>query len=476
MRKTLSACKADGQGGADGKCQKKGVGGVVKAFASTNALDPGVMDMCRDSVAIIRDLDYKSHDVLDTIRKLRTILSREKDPPIDEVIMSGAADVFINVLAAGSGGEVPDRTLYETAWALTNITSGSHEQTAYVVHRGVVPELMELFGGHESDNVAEQAIWALGNIAGDSVEFRDLVIEAGAFRVFAERAPQGSPKRIGDCEFGVYAGISFLRNAVWAFSNLCRRKPPPPMEEVAPLIPWVVTCLHSDDSEVLQDAAWIMAYIAAIPDSAQIIIEAGATPRLVDLMLDPAATGPQLPALQAMGNLATGSDAQTQVLINCGLIKALHSPLASDKDTKLKEACFTISNIAAGTSDQIQALCDAGIMSKVIPLIDSELENVRREAIWAVGNAISGGTNDQVRFLVSYGATKALCSYIQKSAGNPDLTKVALIALSDALHHCEGEVKDEIEECPGLDCIERLQEHPSQDVHLSAVKVLKYWE
>lgn len=59
-------------------------------------------------------------------------------------------------------------------------------------------------------------------------------------------------------------------------------------------------------------------------------------------------------ALRAVGNIVTGDDQQTQVVLNCSVLPCLLNLLGSPKETIRKEACWTISNITAGNKNQIQ--------------------------------------------------------------------------------------------------------------------------
>ena len=60
------------------------------------------------------------------------------------------------------------------------------------------------------------------------------------------------------------------------------------------------------------------------------------------------------PSLRAVGNILTGDDIQTQIVINCSALPALQLLLQYPEYSIKKEACWAISNITAGNKVQIQ--------------------------------------------------------------------------------------------------------------------------
>ncbi|CAD7674665.1 unnamed protein product [Nyctereutes procyonoides] len=350
-------------------------------------------------------------------------LSREKQSPTDNIIQAGLITKFVSFWGRTDYSPIQ----FESAWALTNIASGTPEQTKAVVDGGAIPAFISLLASSHA-HISEQAVWALGNIVGDGSVFQNFVIKYGA----------------------VDPLLALL--AVPDMSSLPRGYLPPPLDAVEQILPTLVRLLHHDDPEVLADTCWAISYLTDGPNERiEMVVKTGVVPQLVTLL---GATELPIvtPALRAIGNIVTGTDEQTQVVIDAGALAVAVFPslLTNPKTNIQKEATWTMSNITAGHQDQIQQVVNHGLVPFLIG-----------EAVWAVTNHTSGGTVEQIVYLVHCGIIEPLMNLLTAKD-----TKIILMKWRNLM----------IEECGGLDKIEALQNHENESVYKASLNLIeKYY-
>lgn len=405
--------------------------------------------------------------------EFRRMLSVEDCPPIQAVINCGVVPRIMQFLAYHN----EEKLQFEAAWTITNIASGSTAHTKCVVDHGGVHQFVQLLQSPNPE-VQEQAVWALGNIAGDSPEYRDLVLKTGNSMqclISILDNDQRKPK------------LTMVRNTTWCMSNFCRGKPKPKFEQIKMCIPVLAKLIMERDSEVLTDSCWALSYVTDDQTNGNqkigaVLQQDKICARLIYL-LQHGSSQVQVPALRTIGNIVTGDDHQTQIMLNENPLPALLGMLSCQKKGLRKETCWTISNVTAGTHNQIQQVIAANLIPPLVNILKEDQFDVQKEAAWGIANIASGGTDDHIKFLVSQAAIPALCTMLK--CGDVKMVMVVLDALINILKVGQKQSKgtednhyaEMVEECGGLDLLEELQRHENEEVYDKCVKILQeYFE
>jgi importin subunit alpha-6/7 len=122
--------------------------------------------------------------------------------------------------------------------------------------------------------------------------------------------------------------MSLLNNAVWVISNLCRGKPGPNSSIVEPIIKPLVDLLSMEvPVEIKVDAVWALAYISdGNNERIQMAMDTDVTSKLVEFLAVPS-SNLLTPTVRCLGNFVSGSDHQTQAVLNAGLLQHLNALL-----------------------------------------------------------------------------------------------------------------------------------------------------
>ena len=119
-------------------------------------------------------------------------------------------------------------------------------------------------------------------------------------------------------------------------------------------------------------------------------------------------------------------------------------------------------------------------MPQVIHLLSKSDLATRREAAWCINNLSLSGKHEQIAYVLEQGVLKPFCELL--TIEDPQIMVVVLDGISNILKMASSNYEDllsvtsQIEECNGLDLIERLQSHRNEEIYKLAFDIIdKYF-
>jgi len=341
------------------------------------------------------------------IVQTRTILSKDLSPIQQAADISGLSKILFDLMACEDSSP---KLRFDATSILSVIAS---ENSKSVVETGAISVFVSLLSISSSDrDLCSAAVLGLGNIAADC---RTDVMASGVIQPLLELLKSGKD-------------LSIQRSATWLLSNLCRGAHK--QDFCLQSFDTLSLLLSNPDEEILVESCW--ALVSLTNEDIESVVEANFCPRLCEL-LNHSSQEVVIPALRAVGNVATGSSVHIQVLLDNNVLPALLYLLSHERKLIQTEACWVISSVASGTIDQIQYIVDnANILPKLIQLMSRRAGDLTlcMEATYAIVNVARKGNATQVNELMRLDIVRPLVQSLDK-----DLKAKHTFIILNGLHY-----------------------------------------
>lgn len=242
-----------------------------------------------------------------------------------------------------------------------------------------------------------------------------------------------------------------------------------------------IVCFYvkSNDDELVADSLFCLCNLSDFKEFQdnyiRLVIDMGVVPIILSLQ-NLEKIGLLHKTIQFIGNLLTGNDYIIDEMLKYNVIDYIIKIIKYNNPSLKQKGLWALSNIAAGTKSQILSILETEALTVAMELIKEKETEVSREAVWTMCNCITGADWELTVRLIRLGAMDAII-YVIVNIPDANVLSIILESLKKLF-----ELGDEIGDIydgnntfvsifikqGGLDPLDRLQSHPSNDVYNSA--------
>ena len=414
------------------------------------------LDDRNNEAQLLNDIIFKasSNNInvqLEGIKKVKSVASRELNPPIDKLVALGIIPILVDCLKKEN-----EELELEAVSTLAIIASKSPEWAEDIDAAAAVPGLVKLLSS-PSESLRERVVLTLAHMIEDGSESAD---ECLLQRVFDHVVKSVTP--VSSSSY-IKCVSQFVFNW-YEIEDYCQ-------ETLEILLPVVSFLLTREDVDTLFQS---IRMIDKLADTGHIdpIIESGLIRQLVSFLIH---VEDKLKALtlKVLINIAAGTDEQTQAVLDHGFLKYFPGLFLSKNENIVIDALWLLSNIAGGNQEQTQAVIDAGFIPNIINALDKGSNDKQRWAVEVIYSISAKRSTKQIMFLVDNGVIAPLCSVLTLTYN--EILVTALYTIYNILKSINGHkttVAKDIIRCGGLASIQKLEKDNNFRIHKIAFEII----
>ncbi|EFP12323.1 hypothetical protein CRE_29572 [Caenorhabditis remanei] len=300
-------------------------------------------------------------------------------------------------------------------WIITNMCCISKEVTHLFVNSNVLEVLTQLIRS-SNPRLSNQSVWAIANISADCVSCKTMCRRPKLLKILSKMLQNSH--QLEDTE---------RRQLIWCINNILTGGRATMLAPVARSFIRTFSNLILD-TEVIQRmncapmVLWTLANLVDITHDTTRIDMLQSQTNLVEhvilLFLDENEKQSHAAALRLLGNIAVGSDTQTDhLLTKINFRYVLHRAMSTPEHHC--EVAWIYSNIVAGAVRHVDFVLEDSdrFYGWLLSGINSDIPRFRKESLWIVGNLLATADEYQRSQLVEFGIINHLPDLLKYDDG-----------------------------------------------------------